>query len=166
MRPQTRLSDSIQSVSSEVLVTPSGIAPAATSRSTAVAERSATSSRRATEPEVWGIPATANDSLIVQGTPSSGGGSLRPRREPSSRSASSASARAASKRVATSALTAAFRSSIRAMWASTTSRAVSLRSRIAAASSSAERSVRWSERGGAATAGTVGQPSAGSARRG
>ena len=61
-------------------MTPSGIAPASTSRWTAVAECSATTSLRASEPEVCGIPATANDSLIVHGTPSSGGSSSRSRR--------------------------------------------------------------------------------------
>ena len=141
VRPQTGFWDSIHIVSSEVLVTPSGIAPAATSRLTIVAERSATISRRASEPDVFGIPSSANDSLIVHGTPSSGGSSAPGWLAATSSSAASASARASSKRVATIALTAGLRRSIRAMWASTTSRAVSSRSRIAAASSSAERSV-------------------------
>ncbi len=69
MRPQIRFWDSIHIVSSEVFVTPSGIAPSATSRFTAVAVPSAITCSRSSEPEVCGIPASANDSLIVTGTP-------------------------------------------------------------------------------------------------
>ena len=130
-------------------MTPSGIAPASISRWTAVAEDLAIRWRRSSEPEVWGIPASPNDSLIVHGTPSSGGGAAGASGELSRASAASASARAASKRVATIAFTAGLRASISSMCASMTARAVSSRERIAAASSSAERSVR---RGGAETA--------------
>ena len=141
MRPQTGFCDSIQSVSSEVFVTPSGIAPASTRRWTAVAERSATTSRRPSEPDVWGIPSSANDSLIVHGTPSSGGRSSSVPAAATRSSAASASARAASKRVATIALMRGLTASTSAMCSSTTSRARSSPARIAAANSSAELSV-------------------------
>ena len=69
MRPQTRFCDSIQSVSSEVFETPIGIAPASARRLTATAFVDATTFSRSSEPAVFGIPSTANDSLIETGTP-------------------------------------------------------------------------------------------------
>ena len=63
------VSDSTHIVSSDVLVVPSGIAPAASSRGALGAVSAATSSRRATTPEVNGMPSSAIASLIVQGTP-------------------------------------------------------------------------------------------------
>ena len=79
--------------SSEVLVTPSGIAPAARSRLTAEASRGARYARRAASPEVWGIPVRAKHSLMVQGTPWRGPTTSGPS-SANWRSASSASARA------------------------------------------------------------------------
>jgi len=56
-----------------MLVTPSGIAPAARSRATAGASSVEMMCRRATSPAVLGMPESWKDSLMVQGTPCSGG---------------------------------------------------------------------------------------------
>ena len=58
-------------------MTPSGIAPAATRRLTAVAVCDARCSRRASTPAVLGMPSSAIDSFTVNGTPSSGGSSSK-----------------------------------------------------------------------------------------
>jgi hypothetical protein len=87
------LSDSIHRQTSDVLVSPSTIAPASISRCATGAVVSARSSLRARSPPQFGIPATAIDSLIVHGTPSSGG-----RSSPSPAAATRASAASASVR--------------------------------------------------------------------
>lgn len=136
-----RFVDSIHRVSSEVLVTPSGIRPAPCMRSTTVALASARCSRRVCRPAELGIPATANDSLTVHGTPRSGGSDSPAALSATRRSASSASSLASSKRVAITALILGFERSTASMWVSTTSRALNSPARIALASASAERSV-------------------------
>src|SRR4051794_41986178 len=78
--------------SSDVFVSPSGIAPAARSAATVGASAAARTPRRLTSPAALGRPAHAKDSLIVDGTPCSGP------RSPLTASAASAAARAASKR--------------------------------------------------------------------
>ena len=83
-------------VSSGTLVRPIGIAPAAISRAAAGAVSVARKSLRATSPAQWGIPSTANDSLIVHGTPRNGGSSSSGEASATRRSASSAAARASS----------------------------------------------------------------------
>ena len=55
--------------SSETLVTPSGMAPAARIRATVMASSPAMKSLRATSPEDCGMPLSAKHSLMVQGTP-------------------------------------------------------------------------------------------------
>src|SRR5947209_5779496 len=75
LRPYSRLTDSIQRVSSDVFVTPSGIAPASANRCTAGALSRAWYSLRATTPADCGMPARAIDSLTVNGTPRSTGNS-------------------------------------------------------------------------------------------
>jgi len=82
--------------SSEVFVSPSGIAPASISRCATGAVVSARTSLRASSPPQFGIPATAIDSLIVQGTPSSGGSWSLGEDAAIRASAASASARASS----------------------------------------------------------------------
>src|SRR5437667_6130088 len=73
VRPYTRFSASTHRHSSDVLVTPSRIAPASSSRRAVGADPVASLPRRAATPAVCGMPATATDSLIVNGTPSRGG---------------------------------------------------------------------------------------------
>jgi hypothetical protein len=97
------------------LVTPTTIAPAARSRATTVASRSATNP--GTAPHVTGSPATWSASLTVTGTPCSG---------PSGSAAASAAAAAASapsRSTPTMALTRGLTLSIRASSASTRMRA-------------------------------------------
>ena len=138
VRPYRRLFDSIHSVSSEVLVTPSGIAPASISRWTEGALVGLRYSRRATRPADCGMPSTAIVSLTVNGTPSSGGTSAP---EAMSASAEAASSSAASKRSATTALIRGANRRWSSMCALTTSTAVNSRWRIASASETAERVV-------------------------
>ncbi len=113
-----------------------GIAPAARRLATTGASRGAIASAIGTRPHVVAEPATSTFSLTVNGTPCSG-----PRGAPSARrrSAASASARAWSASVTRSAFTLGFTSSMRARWASTTSRLEISPSRIRAASSVAPR---------------------------
>ena len=98
-------------------------------------------SLRETRPAQLGIPAIAIDSLIVQGTPWKGGRSSGSAVDATSASAASASARAASKRSTTTALMRSCMCSMRSMCASTTSRELVSRVRIARARSVAEHSV-------------------------
>ena len=121
--------------------TPRTIAPASASLLTATAVVGATTSARWSVPDVFGIPSTANDSLIDTGTPWNGPRSGGSSAFATASSAAPASSRAASKRVATSALTDGLRRSISAMCASTTSRDRSRPLLIAVARSVAERSV-------------------------
>src|SRR5207302_800739 len=100
VQPYRRLVDSIHSDSSEVLVTPSGIAPASISLCTGGAVSVARNSRRATRPVDCGMPRSAIDSLTVNGTPSSGGSVSPDPAEAIRVSAAVASARACSKRSA------------------------------------------------------------------
>src|SRR4051812_50183057 len=80
--------------SSDVLVSPSGTAPASRSRATVGASRSARKSRRLTRPAALGRPSAAKDSLIVHGTPCSGG------RAPGDAAGPAAAARGAAERPA------------------------------------------------------------------
>ena len=77
VRPHTLFTLSNHMHSSEMFVTPSGMAPAARIRFTTVASSVATTSRRAQSPAVLGIPSKAKASLMVHGTPWSGGRSSR-----------------------------------------------------------------------------------------
>ena len=95
VRPHTLFELSNHMQSSEVFVTPSGIAPAERSRSTTVASLLATTSRRAHSPDEFGMPSNAKASLMVHGTPWSGGRSSACR-SPVRSSASEASRSAAS----------------------------------------------------------------------
>ena len=104
VQPYTWLVDSIHSDSSEVLVTPSGIAPASISRCTGGAVSTARKSRRITRPVDCGMPCSAIDSLTVNGTPSSGGSASPAPAAAIRESAAAASSRACSKRSAASAL--------------------------------------------------------------
>ena len=96
MRPYTLFTDSIHIVSSDVFVTASGIAPRPSSRVAVEADSADTWPLRATTPDVFGIPSSQIDSLIVQGTPSSGGSSSPLAAAATRSSAASASARALS----------------------------------------------------------------------
>ena len=131
-------------------MTASGIAPASRRRRAAGAVSAARWSRRLSRPAQLGIPASAIDSLIVHGTPSSGGRASCSPAAAMVWSAASASASAASKRSAASALRRGWTARRRSTCACTTSRDETSPPRIAAARSEAERSV--SRRGGAATA--------------
>ena len=81
--------------SSDVFVTPIGIAPEARRRCTTVASFVAITSRRAQSPEEFGMPSKAKASLMVHGTPWRGG-SASAGRSPVIWSASAASRSAAS----------------------------------------------------------------------
>ena len=116
------------------LVRPTGIAPAARSRSTCGASIGATASARAGIACVVGVPARSMFSLTVNGTPCSG---PRPLPSATARSAASAAARASSGRRRTMALRAGLTASIRSRCAWITSRLLTSRSRIKAASSTA-----------------------------
>ena len=131
MRPYWRFSVSIQRHSSGVFVTPSGIAPASIMRWTVGAFSVLRTWLRETRPAQLGIPAIAIDSLIVQGTPRNGGSSSRSVAAATRASAASASSRAASKRSTTTALMRSCMCSMRSMCASTTSRELISRVRIA-----------------------------------
>ena len=96
MRPYTRFTDSIHMVSSEVFVTPSGIAPRSSRRCVVGADCGASVPLRATTPAVLGMPTNPIDSLIVQGTPRYGGSSSSSPAAAIRSSAASASSSAAS----------------------------------------------------------------------
>ena len=122
---------------SGMLVTPSGMAPASRRRCTVTQSSVATTLRRETSPDVFGMPSNAKFSLIVQGTPCSGGRCLVSP-DWTQRSAASASARARRKRSLTIALITGFTRSICAIWASTACLEVISPLRIRRASSAAE----------------------------
>ncbi len=124
--------------SSETLVTPSAMAPAARSRATPTASRSARTPLRATRPDVNGMPARAKLSLMLHGTPWKGGRPSRPRARRAS--AARASSRASSKRWATIALSVGLTRSMCRTCASTTSSEVISPDRIISARREAESS--------------------------
>src|SRR5215207_466958 len=114
------------------LVLPTTTAPARRSRRTTVASALATWSRKAGLPQVVLSPATSKLSLMVMGRPCSGP-SWPPRAVASS--AAAASARACSPRSSTTALSPGLTASIRASWASVSSRDESSRPRSIRATS-------------------------------
>src|ERR687898_480755 len=114
------------------LVLPTTTAPARRSRRTTVASALATWSRKAGLPQVVWSPATSKLSLMVMGRPCSGP-SWPPRVVASS--AAAASARACSPRSSTTALSPGLTASIRASWASVSSRDESSRTRSIRATS-------------------------------
>src|ERR687898_3107997 len=114
------------------LVLPTTTAPARRSRRTTVASALATWSRKAGLPQVVWSPATSKLSLMVMGRPCSGP-SWPPRSVASS--AAAASARACSLRSSTTALSPGLTASIRASWASVSSRDESSRTRSIRATS-------------------------------
>ena len=112
--PNSGFTESHQLANSETLVLPSRIAPAARIAATGAQSASLTWSASSFEPFGARMPATANGSLHVNGTPCSGplGATL---------SAATASSRASSSRGNTSALISGSRSAIRAACASNSS---------------------------------------------
>ncbi len=133
VRPMMGLFVSIEPLMSEQLDLPSTMAPAAFMRRTASASCSATGSRSRCEPAVNRTSATASASLTVTGTPWSGGGSAGTPASVSRR----AVLRAVSNVGVISALMCGSTSSIRTMWASTTSSGLVSPTRIRRASSAA-----------------------------
>ena len=93
VRPCSGLSVSRKARNCATLVLASGIAPAARNRATCTSSVAATALRRATIPNVEGIPATSMQSFTVTGTPCSAP-SASPRRRRSSAASASTSASA------------------------------------------------------------------------
>ena len=135
--PKTSLKLWEPAANSGTLFFPVLITPAAVNRATISSSCSGTCSANTGEPEVVRIPAVAWVSLCVIGTPCRGGSSAAGVAAVSS-SARAAAAYACSRTCVTTAFTAGFTASIRAKWASSTSRAETVRARTAAASSRAE----------------------------
>ena len=120
VRPCRLLSVCTRSAMSGRLVRPIGMAPAARILSTTGASKGTTAPASAGTPQVVGSPAMSMFSFTVQGTPCS-----RPTGSPAAslRSAAAAAVRASSASTRTIAFTSGLTRSMRAKWASTTSRA-------------------------------------------